>query len=78
MNREGVGIAGIAVIARNRKSKGVTTKDTRSTPLSQAQGRSGQATKHKEESLSSTPISAHPRENRARTGPGGMTWDDLG
>ena len=29
--------------------------------------------------LKSTPISAHPRENRARTGPGwdemGMSWD---
>lgn len=35
------------VSADERRAKASTTKDTRSTPLLQAQGRSGQATKHK-------------------------------
>jgi hypothetical protein len=35
------------VLRETQREKAVTTKDTRSTPLSRAQGRSGQATEHK-------------------------------
>lgn len=56
-------IAGIADIARNRRDR-----KGKSLPLINADD----ADRNKAGNVEATPISAHPRENRAQTGPLGM------
>jgi hypothetical protein len=58
--RLAVGLQTAAKLLRLCQRQTFTTKDTRSTPLSQAQGRSGQATEHEEETNTrSTVVAEH-------------------
>jgi hypothetical protein len=61
--RLAVGLQTAAKLLRHCQRQTLTTKNTRSTPLSQAQGRSGQATEHAEETNARSTVVAERAGN---------------